>query len=59
MTDKVSNEEALVTNLKNLIRQLAHALEEQYSWPFLSDIKDKDKRECSFAPLNFKRKFKT
>ena len=30
MKDQVTNEEAHVTNIKNPIRQLAHALEEQY-----------------------------
>ena len=53
MKDKVTNEEALVTNLYNTIRQLAHALEEQYSRPLLSHIKDEDIRECNFVPLSF------
>ena len=54
MEDKSINEEALVTNLENPIGQLAHALEEQYSRPLPSDIKDEDKRECDFVPLSFK-----
>ena len=51
MKDEVINEEASVTNLENPIRQLAHALEEQYSRTLLSDIKDEDIRECNFVPL--------
>ena len=54
MTIEFSNEEAPVTNLENPIGQLAHALEEQYSMPLPSDIKDEDKRECNFVPLSFK-----
>ena len=52
--DKVSNEEALVTNLENPIDQLAHALEKQYSRPLPSDIRDEDKRECNFVLSSFK-----
>ena len=54
MKDKATNEEALMTNLENPIGQLAHALEEQYSRPLPSDMKDEDKRECNFVPLSFK-----
>ena len=57
MKDKVTNEEAHVTNLENSVGQLAHALEEQYSRSFLSDIKDEDKRECNFVPLSFVEEF--
>ena len=53
MKDKVSNEEAPVTNLENPIGQLAHALEEQYSRPLPSDIKDEDIREFNFVLLSF------
>ena len=53
MKDKVNNEEALVKNLENPISQRAHALEEQYSRPLPSDIKDEDKREYNFVPLSF------
>ena len=53
MKDKVSNEEAPTTNLENPIGQLAHALEEQYSRPLPSDVKDEDKRECNFVLLSF------
>ena len=49
--DKVTNEEALVTNLENPTGQLAHALEEQYSRPLPSAKKDEDIRECNFVPL--------
>ena len=54
MKDKVTNEEAHVTNLENPIGQLAHALKEQYSRPLPIDIKDEDIRECNFVPLSFK-----
>ena len=57
MKDKFRNEEAPGTNLKNPIVQLAHALEEQYSRPLPSDIKDEDKRECNFVPLIFEEEF--
>ena len=53
MKDKVTNEEAHGTNIEIPIGQLAHALEEQYSRPLLSDIKDEDIRECNFVPLSF------
>ena len=56
MKDNFSNEEAPMTNLKNSIRKLAHALEEQYSRQLPSDIKDEDKRECNFVPLSFEEK---
>ena len=39
MKDKVTDEEAPMTNLENPIGQLAHAFEEQYSRPLLSDIR--------------------
>ena len=45
MKDKVTNEEALVKNLENQIGKLAHTLEELYSRPLTSDIKDKDMGE--------------
>ena len=54
MKDKSTNEEAPMTNLENLIRKLAHALEEQHSRPLPSEMKDEDKRECNFMPLSFK-----
>ena len=54
MKYQVTNEETPVTNLENPIGQQAYALEEQYSRPLPSDIKDKDKRECNFVPLSFK-----
>ena len=44
MKDKFSDEEASVTNIENPIGQLAHVLDEQYSRPHPSDIKDEDKR---------------
>ena len=47
-------EEASVTNIENPIRQLAHALEEQYSRTLPSDIKDEEKIECNFVPMSFK-----
>ena len=53
MKNKVTNEEALMTNLDNPIGQLAHALEVQYSRPLPSDIKDEDIRESYFVPLSF------
>ena len=54
MKDKVSNEEAMVTNIENPIRKQAHELEEQYSRPFLRDKKDEDIRECNSGPLSFR-----
>ena len=54
MKDKVSNEEAPVTNIENPIGQQAHKLEEQYSRPFLSDKKDEVIRECNLVPFSFK-----
>ena len=57
MKDKFCNENALVTNLENPIRQLAHALEEQYSRPLPSNIKDEDKRECNFVNLQMKKSY--
>ena len=42
MKDQVTNEESLVTNIENPIRQQAHELEEQYSRPFPSNKKDED-----------------
>ena len=54
MKDKVSNEEALVTNIENPIRKQAHELEEQSSRPFLSDKKDEDIKECNFVPWSLK-----
>ena len=54
MKYKTTIEEAFVTNLENPIWQLSHALEEQYSRPLPSGIKDKDKRECNFLPLSCK-----
>ena len=53
MKDKVTNEEALVKNLENQIGQLAHTLEELYSRPLTSDIKDEDIGERNFVPLSF------
>ena len=53
MKDKVTNEEAPVTNLENPIGQLAHAFKEQYSRPLPRDIKDEDIKECNFVPLSF------
>ena len=53
MKNKVTNEEALVTNLENPIRQLAFTLEEQYSGPLTSGINDEDIGECNFMPLSF------
>ena len=55
MKDKVTNEEAHVTNLENPIGQLAHALEKQYLRPLPSDIKDVDIRECNFMPSIFEQ----
>ena len=54
MKDKVTNEEAPLTNLENKIGQLAHALEEQHSRTLPRDIKDEDIREYNFVPLSFK-----
>ena len=53
MKEKVSSEEASMTNLEDPIGQLAHALEKQYSRPLPSDIKDEDKIKCNFVPLSF------
>ena len=53
MKDKVTNEEAPVTNLENPIGQLAYTLEEQYSRPLTSSIKDEDIGECNFVPFSF------
>ena len=54
MKDQVTNEETPMTNLENLARQLAHALEEQHFRILPSNIKDEDLRECNSAPLIFK-----
>ena len=54
MKDKDTNEEAPMINLENSIRQLAHALEEQYSRLLPSDMKDEEKRQCNFMPLSCK-----
>ena len=54
MKYQVTNEEAPMKNIENIIGQLTHALEEQYSTTLLSDIKDEDKRECNFVPMSFK-----
>ena len=53
MKDKITNEEASMTNIENPIRQLTHTLEEQYSKTLPSDIKVEDIRECNFVPLSF------
>ena len=53
MKDKVNNEEAPMTNLENLIGQLAHTLEDQYSRPLPCDVKDEDKRECLICAFMF------
>ena len=52
MKDQVANEEAHVTKVENLIGQLGHALEEQYSRTLPGDITDEDKRESNFVPLS-------
>ena len=53
MKDKITNEEAPMMNIENLIAQLVHALEEQYLSPLPSDIKNEDIREYKFSTLSF------
>ena len=53
MKDKVTNEEAPVTNLEKPIGQLAYTSEEQYSRSLASGIKNEDIGECNFVPLSF------